>query len=409
MPAEDGVKPRLLLIADPIGGGASVQFELISSLFASLKPRYRVSVYSPYCEPDRRKRLQQMGCEIITPPSRGFRVGSLLDMLDAGNESMLWAESWLREAFLGKNAAESEKVLRDRSFDFTLNLSMTIPAPSDLWWVLGTPLDQTIAGMKESNVLALAGTLVGKGWLAHLDHRVVGRIQSQTRRVVANSPYLQQLHRERGVPVEGVIYTLTDLSDFKPIPECRTDKYVLLYLGKETRPIAFDSLKRSGVRLVAFGSKIPVGTRLRQIRESVDYLGRVSREHLISLYSNALFTLFPFTCEPMGLVPIESMACGTPVLTFNQQGPATTVIDGSTGWLVGTPDEMVAKTKEIWKRGETGISRESCVRRAKEFTAQRSAIELMQWIERSAASPASNAPSPESHAIGASRGAEATA
>jgi len=45
------------------------------------------------------------------------------------------------------------------------------------------------------------------------------------------------------------------------------------------------------------------------------------REELIDLYSNALFTLFTFTHELFGYVLVESMACGTSVLTYNRQGP----------------------------------------------------------------------------------------
>jgi glycosyltransferase involved in cell wall biosynthesis len=135
--------------------------------------------------------------------------------------------------------------------------------------------------------------------------------------------------------------------------------------------------------VIAFGNKIPVGMRLHEITRYIDFRGRVSRQELIHLYSHARFTLFPFTFEPMGLVPLESMACGTPVLTYNRQGPASTVVDGKTGWLVNTPEEMVAKAVELWHRWDLGISPEACVHRAKEFTVERSVHDLMSWINAS--------------------------
>jgi glycosyltransferase involved in cell wall biosynthesis len=327
-----------------------------------------------------------MGCDLITPPGRRFLINRLLQMTGAGNESMLWAESWLREASDGKNLAEFNRWVDPDRFDYVVNLSMTIPATSNLWWILGTPLDQTIGGMAKSNVVARLADLLGRRAIAHLDRRVLGRFQSRTEYIVANSPYLRDLHRERGIPVSGVVYTLTDLSDFRPTREGPHAKYVLLYLGKETDPIDFDAIATAGVRLIAFGSKLPVGTRLSGMTRNIAFRGRVSRKELIGLYSNAWFTLFPFTDEPMGLVPIESMACGTPVLTYNRQGPASTVVDGETGWLVNSPGEMVAKAVELWHRDDLGISREACVRRAEEFTVQRSVQDLLWWIDASSSS-----------------------
>jgi hypothetical protein len=296
---------------------------------------------------------------------------------------MLWAESWLREALYGQNSAETAKLVDPGRFDYVVNLSMTVPAQSNLWWILGTPLDHTVRGMAKSNIVARFADLFGRRLISQLDRRVLGRIQLRTQRIVANSPYLRDLYRQRGIPVGGVVYTLTDLSDFRPTNEGLHSRYALLYLGKETDPIDFETLSRHGVRLIAFGNKIPFGMRLHEITRYVDFRGRVSRQELIRLYANALFTFFPFTFEPMGLVPIESMACGTPVLTYNRQGPASTVIDGKTGWLVNTPEEMVAKAIELWHRPDLGISPDACVRRAEEFTVQRSVRDLLTWIDAS--------------------------
>ena len=83
----------------------------------------------------------------------------------------------------------------------------------------------------------------------------------------------------------------------------------------------------------------------------------------------------------MGLVPIESMACGTPVLTYGRQGPASTVVNGVTGWLVDTPGQMIAKALEIWHRGESGLSSDACVRQSRLFSSRRMVEELVDWIK----------------------------
>lgn len=372
---------RLLLVADPIGGANSVQFEILDSLAHGLGSRYHFTVYSPHIDPESAEVLAQKGCQLITPNGHGFAFNRFLQARGSHNESMLWAESWMQEALLQRNTQDASNFVNGDQFDYTVNLSMTVPVDSDLWWILGTPLDQTIRGMASANPVAWITDLFGGRLLASLDSNVTSRIQSQTRRIVANSPYLKDLYRQRGTAVEGVVYTLKDMSEFQPSSEPPLRDYVLLYVGKETDALDFRSMLNSGVRIIGFGSKIPTGTRLQRFTQSIEWLGRVTKRKLVELYSNALFTLFPFTVEPMGLVPIESMACGTPVLTYDRQGPACTVVNGSTGWLVNTREEMVSKAKEIWRRGETGISRDACVRRAQDFCGERMATELTDWIE----------------------------
>lgn len=85
--------------------------------------------------------------------------------------------------------------------------------------------------------------------------------------------------------------------------------------------------------------------RLKRIAgPTVTFLGHVSTNDLVALYSNAAATIFP-GYEDFGLVPVESMACGTPVIAYRAGGALETVVEGETGTFFDaqTPEEL-AKT-----------------------------------------------------------------
>ena len=60
----------------------------------------------------------------------------------------------------------------------------------------------------------------------------------------------------------------------------------------------------------------------------------VSPQDMAKYYSESLATLCTSYNEPFGLAPIESMACGTPVLAVDEGGYKETVINDKTGWLL---------------------------------------------------------------------------
>lgn len=63
---------------------------------------------------------------------------------------------------------------------------------------------------------------------------------------------------------------------------------------------------------------------------NVTFLGYVPDDDLPSLYASARAVLFP-QHEDAGIVPLEAMACGTPVIAFGQGGARDAVVDGTTG------------------------------------------------------------------------------
>jgi glycosyltransferase involved in cell wall biosynthesis len=82
--------------------------------------------------------------------------------------------------------------------------------------------------------------------------------------------------------------------------------------------------------------------------KQIIYIGEVNSAQKKLWYQHARATLFPIQWgEPFGLVLIESMACGTPVLAFNKGSVPEIVIHGKTGFVVDSIDHMTEAVKAI--------------------------------------------------------------
>ncbi len=88
----------------------------------------------------------------------------------------------------------------------------------------------------------------------------------------------------------------------------------------------------------------------------IEFRGEVDNQEKISLLKGAIATLTPIRWdEPFGLVAVESMACGTPVISFNKGGHRETIVDGETGYLVENVEEAVLAVAKL-----QDIQREEC-------------------------------------------------
>ena len=78
-------------------------------------------------------------------------------------------------------------------------------------------------------------------------------------------------------------------------------------------------------------------------RGGIEYLGEVSHGEKVELLQDARATLFPIEWEePFGLVMVESMACGTPVIATRHGAVPEVIDDGRSGIIVENTREMAA-------------------------------------------------------------------
>lgn len=80
----------------------------------------------------------------------------------------------------------------------------------------------------------------------------------------------------------------------------------------------------------------------------VEFIGEIGDHEKRDFLSNARALLFPIDWpEPFGIVMIEAMACGTPVIAFRSGSVAEVIEDGVTGYIVSSLDEAVEATNNL--------------------------------------------------------------
>src|SRR5919205_3074795 len=81
--------------------------------------------------------------------------------------------------------------------------------------------------------------------------------------------------------------------------------------------------------------------------DGIEYLGEVTHGQKVELLQDARVTLFPIDWEePFGLVMIESMACGTPVVATRRGAVPEVIENGGGGLIVDHYEEMVEKLED---------------------------------------------------------------
>lgn len=119
--------------------------------------------------------------------------------------------------------------------------------------------------------------------------------------------------------------------------------------------LAIEIAKRSGIPLKIAGEVQPIFQDYfdREVKphidgKFIDFVGPADFAAKSELLGNAMAMLFPIQWnEPFGLVMIESMACGTPVIALEGGSVREVVRDGISGWACSSIDEAVEATQTL--------------------------------------------------------------
>mgnify|MGYP000028718686 FL=1 len=180
-----------------------------------------------------------------------------------------------------------------------------------------------------------------------------------------------------------VVYPPVHTDFFVPDPEVPREDY-FVYVGQLSsykRPYDLLSLVSSGFcPLKVAGTGAGMSRLVRAARGlPIEFLGRVDDEEVRRLLQGARGLLFPGE-EDFGMVPVEAMACGTPVIALDAGGAMETVIPGLTGtrYRTGNFDDAFGQFLEM----EPGFQEREIRKSTERFARDRFRNEFLETVAR---------------------------
>jgi len=182
-----------------------------------------------------------------------------------------------------------------------------------------------------------------------------------------------------------VIYPPVDTNKYKPeILTSKFEKNKEFYLVVS----AFAPYKRIDIAVKAFnelGYKLKIvgngqdENRLKGMaKNNVEFLGWQTDDIIKENYINCKALVFPGE-EDFGIVPVEAMACGTPVIAYSKGGALETVIDGKTGVLF-FPQTETELIKAINKSRNMKFDKKEIIKQSEKFSKEKFKERISEYI-----------------------------
>jgi glycosyltransferase involved in cell wall biosynthesis len=201
-------------------------------------------------------------------------------------------------------------------------------------------------------------------------------------RLIVNSYFSKENFLANYGVLGKVLYLGVDTKIFKPSSENERENCILsvgTYHAIKGHDLVIKALsfipenKRPLLKILGFGS---FGTSEKEfqylnylrdslgLREKIKFEKNFFGNNIVKYYQKAYLTVAASFLEPFGFVPIESMACGTPVIAIKEGGFRETVKHEETGLLIERDPQELAnailyliENKEVWKKfSENGIN-----------------------------------------------------
>ena len=206
----------------------------------------------------------------------------------------------------------------------------------------------TMTNWQQNPITKFAGTLINH-YLRVVDFQVAQKVDH----FIANSEETKRIIAKFYRRDSTVIYPPIAIPNSAPK---KTSRDYYLYVGRIAASkhvdLAVAAATTLGLSLKVAGE----GKGLEHLREmagpTVEFLGAVSDQALSELYAGAKALLFPAEDEDFGMVPVEAMGHGTPVIAHRSGGPLESVVEGKTGLFFDafTVESLVTAVQQFEKK-----------------------------------------------------------
>ena len=207
---------------------------------------------------------------------------------------------------------------------------------------------------------------------------------------IANSHHIQQRIQKYYRRPSTVIYPFVDMKKFERIESNSKRENFFLAVGRLTPykkfDLVIDTFNQLKLPLKIVGKGVAFKRFQQMAGSTVELLGHVSDEQLLQLYSKAKALIFP-QVEDFGIVPLEAMAAGCPVIAYRKGGAVETVVEKKTG--IFFDEQNVASLRAALEKFDTmNLSSKVIIDHARTFDKsvfQKKMIEFLEkkWHEHS--------------------------
>lgn len=202
-------------------------------------------------------------------------------------------------------------------------------------------------------------------WMRQWDYNSAQRLD----RIVANSNFVADRVRKYWAREATVLNPPVDLSRFA-VSADPGDEYLFVseLVPYKRADLAVEAFRRLGKPLTIVGS----GSEFKRLKATapanVTFAGRVDNDELAALYARCRALIFPGE-EDFGIVPLEAMASGRPVIAYGRGGALDTVKPGLSGLFFHqqTPEALVAAVEAFEARGQSQFNAAAIAAHAQSF------------------------------------------
>ena len=219
--------------------------------------------------------------------------------------------------------------------------------------------------------------------LRNWDRRTASRVSH----FIAISETVRQRIRECYDRDSAVIYPPVDTQFYCPADVPREDYYLAFsaFAPYKRLDLAIDACNRLKRRLIVIGSGQDAARLRACAGPTVEFLGWQSDEQIRDHLRRCQALLFPGE-EDFGIVPVEAMACGAPVIAYGKGGATETVVPPDAGeptglWFAEQTVECLTDTLTAFGAHRADFSPVAARRQAQRFNQDRFAAELFAFLD----------------------------